>query len=155
MSRVLTPRTATVLGLLVALVAAPAAAARIVVNRGVDPARLGMTERQVRARLGKPDIAERAGTTTALVYRRRMLVVTLFRGHVSIVSTRSRRDRTATGVGPGSGLRALRRGVRGEHCGSKAGVYVCKIGSSRRGRRSTLFLVVHGRVDTVSVALAP
>ena len=65
------------------------------------------------------------------------------------------RERTSTGVGPGTSLRALRRRVRGEHCGRKAGVGVCKIGSSRSGRRSTVFLIEDGVVTTVSVALAP
>jgi hypothetical protein len=144
--------------LAVALVAAtPAApaAARIIVNRGVEPVRIGMSERQVRAKLGTADVREHSGATTSLVYRRRALVVTLLRGHVTIVSTRSRRERTSRGVGPGTALRSLRRRVAGEHCGAKVGVYLCKVGSSRKGRRSTVFLVVDGRVDTVSVALAP
>ena len=140
----------------VALLAAPAAApARIVLNRGVDPARIGMTAPQVRAKLGAPDITERSGSTTSLVYRSRKLVVTVLRGRVQIVSTRSRRERTVKGVGPGSPLRAVRRGVRGVRCGTKAGVLACKVGSSRPGRRSTVFLISGGVVDTVSVALAP
>jgi hypothetical protein len=143
------------LALLVALAAPAGAQARIVLNRGVDPARIGMTSKQVRAKLGAPDIVESSGTTTSLVYRSRELVFTLLRGRVQIVSTRSRRERTVKGVGPGSTLRAVRKGVPGAHCGAKAGVYVCKTGSSRRGRRSTVFLITDGVVDTVSVALAP
>jgi hypothetical protein len=100
---------------------ADGAAARIVLNRGVDPARIGMTARQLRAKLGTPDVTERSGSTTSLVYRSRKLVVTLLRGRVQIVSTRSRRERTAAGVGPGSPLRAVRRSVRGVRCGAKAG----------------------------------
>lgn len=131
------------------------AGARIVINRGVDPARIGMTERQLRGRLGKPDLAETAGSSKSLVYRRRKLVVTLFRGRVQIVSTRSHADRTAHGVGPGSTLSMLRKHLRGERCGEKVGVYSCKIGSSRKGRRSTVFLIESGRVATVSVAMTP
>ncbi|HEX4345063.1 MAG TPA: hypothetical protein VHZ31_05830 [Solirubrobacteraceae bacterium] len=139
-----------------AALALPAlAAATIVVDRGVDRARIGMTEHQLRAKLGKADVAERSGSSKSLVYRRRKLVVTLFRGRVQIVSTDARKDRTAGGVGPGSTLAALRRHVSGERCGEKVGVYSCKIGSSRRGRRSTVFLIEHGRVATVSVALTP
>lgn len=141
--------------LALSLALAPLASARIVVNRGVDPVRLGMTAGQVRAALGPADLVERSGATTGLIYRARKLVVTLVGARVQIVSTRSRRERTATGVGPGSSLRTLRRGLRGERCGTKAGVHVCKIGSSRRGRRSTVFLIVDGIVDTVSVARAP
>ena len=131
------------------------AAARIILNRGVEPARIGMTLREVRAKLGTADITERSGSTTALVYRARKLVVTVLRGRVQIVSTRSRRERTVSGVGPGSTVAAVRSRVRGARCGAKAGVVACKLGSSRRGRRSTVFLITDGIVDTVSVALAP
>ena len=140
---------------LLALGAPAVAQARIILNRGVEPARIGMTTKQVRAKLGAPDVLERSGTTTSLVYRSRKLVVTIVRGRVQIISTRSRRERTVTGVGPGSTLRVVRRKVRGVRCGSKAGVYVCKVGSSRKGRRSTVFLITDGVVETVSVALAP
>jgi hypothetical protein len=137
-------------------VALPAiAAARIVLDRAIGGVRVGMTARQVRAALGRADDVERSGSTSALVYRARKLVVTLRAGRVLIVSTRSRRERTAAGVGPGSTLRALRAGVGGTRCGAKAGVDFCKVGSSRSGRRSTVFLIVDGIVDTVSVARAP
>lgn len=141
--------------LMLALGTPAVAQARIILNRGVEPARIGMTSKQVRAKLGAPDVLERSGTTMSLVYRSRKLVVTIVRGRVQIISTRSRRERTVTGVGPGSTLQAVRRKVRGARCGSKAGVYVCKLGSSRKGRRSTVFLITGGVVDTVSVALAP
>ena len=138
-----------------ALAVAPAAGAAIVVNRGVDRARIGMTTRQVRAALGTPDLVERSGATAAMVYRSRRRLVRLVAGGVLRFAPGSRRAPTATGAGPGTTLRALRRRVSGEHCGRKAGVSVCKIGSSRSGRRSTVFLIVDGVVDTVSVALAP
>jgi hypothetical protein len=142
--------------LVLAVLLAPSLAeARIVVNRGVEPARIGMTSRELRAALGSADVVERSGATAALIYRSRGLVVTMLRGRVQIVSTRSRRQRTRTGVGPGTTLRALRRRISGERCGRKAGVHVCKLGSSRSGRRSTVFLIVGGIVETVSVALAP
>lgn len=144
-----------VIVLALALVLPARSEARIVVNRGVDPVRVGMTTRETRGALGRPDVTERSGETTALIYRSRKLVVTVVSGRVQIVSTRSRRQRTVTGAGPGTTLGALRRRVNGERCGSKAGVQVCKVGSSRRGRRSTVFLIVDGIVDTVSVALAP
>ena len=139
----------------VALLSPAPAQSRIVVNRGVDPVRIGMTPREVQAALGRPDVSERSGATVAMIYRSRMLVVTIVGGRVQIVSTRSRKQRTATGAGPGTPRSALRRRLSGEHCGRKAGVEVCKIGSSRSGRRSTVFLIVDGVVDTVSVALAP
>jgi hypothetical protein len=148
------PRSLAI-ALALALVSPAVAAARIVVNRGVGRARIGMTASQVRAVLGRPDDVERSGSTSALVYRSRKLVVTLSAGRVQIVSTRSRRERTSRGVGPGSTLRALRAGVGGTRCGAKAGVDFCKVGSSRSGRRSTVFLIVDGIVDTVSVARAP
>jgi hypothetical protein len=151
------PRILRALALTLALALAlpEGAVARIVVDRGVGGVRIGMTARQVRAALGRADDVERSGATSARIYRSRKLVVTLSAGRVQIVSTRSRRERTARGVGPGSTLRALRAGLRGERCGTKAGVDYCKVGSGRSGRRSTVFLLVGGIVDTVSVARAP
>jgi hypothetical protein len=146
---------ALALALALALTLPPTAAARIVVDRGIGRARIGMTARQVRAALGRADDVERSGSTSALIYRARKLVVTLSRGRVQIASTRSRRERTASGIGPRSTLRALRERVGGVHCGSKAGVDFCKVGSGRSGRRSTVFLLAGGIVDTVSVARAP
>jgi len=143
------------LAIVLALGAPARAQAKIVLNRGVEPARIGMTTQQLRAKLGAPDVAERSGSTTSLVYRSRKLVVTVLRGRVQIVSTRSRRERTASGVGPGSTLRAVRTRVPDARCGAKAGVFVCKLGSSRKGRRSTVFLIAGGVVETVSIALAP
>ncbi|MDX6718280.1 MAG: hypothetical protein QOJ63_534 [Solirubrobacteraceae bacterium] len=146
---------AVALAVALALAVPAVGVARIVVDRGIGPVRIGMTAREVRAALGRADDVARSGSTSALVYRSRKLVVTLSAGRVQIVSTRSRRERTAGGVGPGSTLRALRAGVRGTRCGSKAGVDFCKVGSGRSGRRSTVFLIVDGIVDTVSVARAP
>jgi hypothetical protein len=138
-----------------ALLLAPAgaASARIVVNRSIAGIGLGMTATEVRARLGAPELAIDSGRLRELVYRDRRLVVTLRGARVVIVSTRSRRERTARGIGPGSVSRAVGARVAHARCGAKAGVPFCRVGSIRRGRRSTTFQIEGGRVVTVTVAM--
>jgi hypothetical protein len=138
--------------LVIVLVGAAAASARITVNRGVAAIGLGMTAAEVRARLGKPSLDAVSGATRNYVYRRRALVVALVRSRVVIVSTRSPRERTAGGIGVGSTDADVRRRVRGARCAATADVQFCRVGSIRPGRRSTTFQIQQGRVVTVTVA---
>jgi hypothetical protein len=138
--------------LLAVLACAATAEARITVNRSVAGIGLGMTAKEVRARLGRPQLETVNGGLRDLVYRDRRLVVTLLRSRVVIVSTRNRRERTSRGVGPGSTSSAAARRVPGARCGSKAGVAFCRVGSTRPGRRSTTLQIEAGRVLTVTVA---
>ena len=117
------------------------ACARITVNRSVAGVGLGMTAAQVRAKLGAPALSTGTGGSRDLVYRDRGLVVTIAHARVVIVSTRSRHERTARGIGPGSTVAALQRRAPGARCGEKAGVQFCRIGSIRPGRRSTTFQI--------------
>jgi hypothetical protein len=141
--------------MLVSLLAPAAGAqARIVVNRSVAGIELGMTAREVVARLGRPTLSTAERGARNLVYRRRGLVVTLSHSRVVIVATRSRGERTrdGVGVGVGSSVRSVRRRVAGVRCGEKASVAFCRTGSSRAGRRSTTFQIESRRVVTVTVA---
>lgn len=133
-------------------VLAAGAEARITVNRGIGDVGLGMTAAEVRRTLGRASLETVSGRSRNLVYRRRALVVTLVGGRVVIVATRSRRERTRSGVGVGSTRAVVRSRLRGERCGTKAGVAFCRVGSVRPGRRSTTFQLERGRVVTVTIA---
>jgi hypothetical protein len=135
------------------LASAAPAPAQITVNRSIGGISLGMSAAAVRARLGAPPLATESGGLREFVYRDRRLVVTLQRARVVIVSTESRRERTARGIGPGSATRAVQARVAHARCGAKAGVAFCRVGSIRRGRRSTTLQLEGGRVVTVTVAL--
>ena len=134
-----------------AMFAAPADA-RITVNRSVAGVGLGMTAGEVRAKLGRPSLSTASDGARNLVYRSRKLVVTIVRSRVVLVSTRSRRERTAAGVGAGSSIAVVRARVARARCGVKAGVGFCRVGSVRAGRRSTTFQIEGGKVVTVTVA---
>lgn len=131
--------------------AAPADA-RIAVNRSVAGIGIGMTAKEVRAKLGRPTLSTVTEGARNLVFRKRALVVTLVRSRVVIVSTRSRRERTAAGIGVGSRVVILRERLPRARCGVKAGVGFCRVGSIRKGRRSTTFQIEDGKVVTVTVA---
>jgi outer membrane protein assembly factor BamE (lipoprotein component of BamABCDE complex) len=138
--------------LVLGVVGAAAASARITVNRGVGSIGLGMTAKQVRARLGAPSLESATGGSRNYVYRRRALVVSLVGSRVVIISTRNSRERTATGIGVGSTDADVLRRVAGARCATKADVRFCRVGSIRPGRRSTTFQIQQGRVVTITVA---
>lgn len=134
-----------------AFLAAHGAQARLTVNRSIAGIGLGMSAREVHRALGPPSLSTVSGGLRDDVYRSRKLVVTLSRSRVVLVATRSRRERTAHGIGVGSSARQLRAGLKRARCGVKAGVGFCRVGSARSGRRSTTFLLEAGRVITVTV----
>ena len=144
--------TAGALTLAAALALTGAAHARITLNRSVAGVGLGMTAKEVRAKLGRPSVTSVSDGARNLVYRPRALVVTLIAGRVVMVSTRNRRERTVAGVGVGATAATVRHRVSGVRCGERAGVGFCRVGSVRPGRRSTTFQIEAGRVVTVTVA---
>jgi hypothetical protein len=144
---------------LVLLLAVPAAQARIVVQQSIKGIRLGRTVSQVRARLGPPD---------RIVFRRdpiqgrvRVYAYGLTRAsfspgdasaRVNVITTRSRRERTARGVGVGSRRAQVAARVRGVRCRVEFGVDHCFVGSFVPGRRVTDFRIgPTGRVRSVTV----
>lgn len=114
-------RRLTLLALPVILVrglalAAPAGA-KVVVNRSIAGISPGLTAKQVRARLGRPDRVNRSGRAI-IGYgydaaRLRVFVSFALRSHrVDSVGTSSPRQRTGKGIGVGSSRRAVRRAYR-------------------------------------------
>jgi hypothetical protein len=147
------------LALAAALVLPAAADARVVPQRGMKGVRLGMTAEQVRARLGTPT---RAGTVRnpiigpTRVYRYGATRVafdgTSRRARVINLSTTSRRERLANGVGVGSTRAVVAVRVRGVKCAVEFGVDHCWLGAFRAGRVVTDFRIRRGRVALITVA---
>jgi hypothetical protein len=146
--------------LLVLLLPAGQASAKVT-WKGIGPARIGMTEAQVRARLGTPTSVKNSGTVVVeprkeeyvweFTYRGRKLKVALFRGRVIGVRTTSRAHRTSAGVGVGLSMRKARRRVKGERCDRAAGRFSCSV--ERNGR--VLEFVARGRkVGQIAVGRA-
>ena len=132
------------------LVLAAPAGAVLVVQQGMAGIRLGMTQAKVRAKLGKPVSVMRGsnefGRYTELRYRG--LRVT-FQGNASVtaISTTSRRERTARGIGVGSPVTAVRARVAGVRCTRGH----CLVGKLLPGRRATDFFLRKGRVSAITV----
>ena len=132
--------------------------ATIVVQRGMKGVRLGMTADDVRRVLGRPDKVGyprhpilgsfklyRYGATTISIHRSRS-------GTVFNLTTTSRRERTANGIGVGSSERAVDHGVRGSRCRTEFGYRHCYVGSYRPGRRVTDFAISRtGRVKRITI----
>jgi hypothetical protein len=137
-----------------AAIAAPAADATIVVQRGIAGVQLRMTKAQVRAKLGRP-MRVRMGTNefgsfTQLVYRR--VTVTFQSGsRVTNVRTTSRLERTSRAVAVGSTVAEVEARVKSVRCRNEAGFRHCFVGRFLPGRVVTDFRVRKGRVSSVSI----
>jgi hypothetical protein len=152
------------LGLLVgaALIALVApASATIVPGRGMAGVGLRMSEIQVRAKLGAPVRITRTRGTLGFVVTRlhyRLINVDLQRlggkPVVIRVLTTHPGERTASGVGVGSPVAAVRRLPR-VRCWWEGGARYCGIGSrAKPGSRFTMFWIsARRRVAVVSVSL--
>ena len=92
---------------------------------GIGKVRLGMTQAQVRRALGRHTVVNRrerrfGSLYLELAYDYSAYTVGFFgapgRLRVVSVATSLRRERTRSGLGVGTSLRALRRALRGERC---------------------------------------
>ena len=154
--------TRTLVLALLVLAALPAAASAVVVpQRGMKGVRIGDTVGEVRARLGTPDASavvdnEIIGRQRVFRYGRTRIS---FNGAtrtstVITMTTTSRRERLANGIGVGSTRRAVARRVRGVRCRIEFGVDHCQIGRSLPGRRVTDFLIGRNkRVKRITVGV--
>lgn len=139
---------------LIALALPASASARIVPQRGIAGANLDMTQPEIRAKLGKPDKVRHPtspifGQYTTWFYGGTS--VDMFShgdGKVFNVSTISRSEKTASGVGVGSTAAAVKKGVKGARCDTRH----CWVGRFEGGRKVTDFaLGKTGRVTRVTV----
>jgi hypothetical protein len=138
---------------LLAVLATPAPAA-IVPQRSISGIELDMTRQQVQARLGKPQAVGRVsspfGRALRLSYRFGRLVVRIGENdrRVFSVETSSRRERTRSGVGPGSSEARVRSRLPGVQCDEGA-TPACWLGGS--SSRHTIFRLDEGRVVSVDL----
>jgi hypothetical protein len=138
---------------LVVLTVPAAASARIVPQRGIAGANLDMSQPEIRAKLGKPDRVRHPtspifGEYTTWHYGR--TTVDMFRngdGRVFNVTTTSRTQRTASGVGVGSSTSQVKRGVKRVRCNSRH----CWVGRFEPGGKVTDFMLTGGRVTRVTI----
>jgi hypothetical protein len=143
-------------GAAAALVLPASASAFIQIDRGIAGARLGNSQGEVRAALGKPVrvIRDRNVFGPTLTFRYRGGLSVFFQGRrtVSAVFTTGRGDRTTRGVGVGSSERAVRRRVPGVTCDTVSGFRSCHTNEFLPGQRITDFRIRNGKVNRVAVS---
>jgi hypothetical protein len=138
------------------LASASAAQAVIQVQKGITGIRLGMSQAQVKAGLGRPFRTKTGhndfGPFTQFLYRGGITIT--FQGNASVtaVAITGQTDRTPNGVGVGSTETQVKAGVRGVKCQTLAAVRDCHVGAFRPGMRVTDFtLGPSGRVTRVTI----
>jgi hypothetical protein len=142
-------RLAAVAAAAVLVTTAAAATATIVPQKGMSGVVLGMTKAQVRARLGAP-----VGTGGGRWYYARVWVG--FRaGRATEITTTRSTERTRGGLGVDSTESALRASYLGLTCTSAPPFRRCRLGSGAPRTRVTDFMIGHGRVLQITVALLP
>jgi hypothetical protein len=125
------------------------ATATIVPQKGMSGVALGMTKAQVRARLGGP-----IGTGGGRWYYARVWVG--FRsGRATEITTTRSTERTNGGLGVDSTESSLRASYPGLTCAAATPFRRCRLGSGAPGTRVTDFMVGHGKVLQITIALLP
>ncbi|HEY6395914.1 MAG TPA: hypothetical protein VIX82_00520 [Solirubrobacteraceae bacterium] len=139
------------------LAAAPSAEAVIQVQRGISGIAIGMSAARVNEGLGTPSHVTTGtndfGPFTQFLYPGAITVTFQGNANVTAVSISSPTDRTVRGVGIGSTLKAVKHGVPGVRCQTFAGVTDCMIGKLIANQRVTDFMIRHGRVTRVTIAI--
>ena len=139
------------------LVVVPSASASIVINQSIAGVAIGMTQAQVVATLGPAKATTTSTDKTtgqpviSLEYN--TAIVDLMADKVVFVTTVSRSEKTANGVGVGVKEKTLRKKVKGLKCAGKKR-RLCVKGSGKPGTTGTIFTISKSKkVTSVSVAV--
>jgi hypothetical protein len=125
--------------------------------KSIGPVRVGMSEAQLRAKVGPPATVSYQGTIDAgprnepvyhFAYPRRKLVVVVSQKRVRNIRTTSRAHGTPLGIRVGTRTRDMRRRLRNENCGRAEGRLLCDV---LRGSSSIGFAAQGGRVREIHV----
>jgi hypothetical protein len=134
-------------------VTAASAEAGFRINRSMEGVRIGMSQAEVRDRLGRPARRELGPDFVNFRYRRPPLEVT-FKPRVITLFTRSPFVRGRADIGVGTSERRLRRVVRGLECQSAEGQRLCLVGGFDTGERSTVFVMRNRQVRSITISLS-
>lgn len=139
-----------------ALVTATPVQAVIRPQKGMAGVRLGMSQTEMRDRLGVPVRIKQGqndfGSYTQFIYPHSIAIT--FQGNRDItgISTRGRTEKTERGVGVGSTETAVKAKVGHVRCETISGSHTCHVGRFQAGRRVTVFLISkHGFVVSITV----
>lgn len=150
---------AYVLALTMLAVVPPLAEAAIVVQKGIAGVELGMSQDQVVALLGQPQDKRQSGepgvdpgVQTDFIYADGLTVsfVENMSGVISVSTTNSA-EKTASGVGVGSSVGALKREVDRLRCDRKRRPRECFVGRQVVGKKRTVFTMHKGKATRVAV----
>ena len=147
-------RFLTLLAVSAAVVIPASAHAAIVPQQGIAGVKLGQTAKKVRQIAGTPVrvVHGRNEIGSFTEYRYRGLTVNFFGGpRVTAVSTRSRTERTADGIGVGSTEAELTAAIPAVKCEMLGGFRSCTLGTLNPGHRVTDFSIHAGKVSRVVV----
>jgi hypothetical protein len=125
------------------------AQARIVVDKSIDGAKLGMSRAEVARILGRAKLEPGGGGEYE--YRHGSYQVIFTSGRASSIETFARNQRTANGLRVGASLAQVRAREPRVHCGSDNGEMDCYLGTIKRGHRYTDFFFENGRSSMTAV----
>ena len=147
---------ATGLAAACALALSGTAGATIVINRGIAGVNIGMTQAQVRAKLGKPAKVVHGknefGQYTEFRYPGYKIDFQQNATVTSIVTT-SAREHTPAGAGVGSTWAQVHAKVPHVQCSGSPKLGECHVGALLPGKRVTDFFFTLGKVDRVVVGI--
>lgn len=132
--------------------------ASIRINVGIDGVKIGQTQAQVRANLGKPTRTvkgtDQISSFTEFRYTALKMVVR-FQDNTNVtnITTTGLGDRTSTGVGVGSTEAEVKKGVKGVKCEQVDSTRrICLIFVNRTARGTT-FRLRNGKVNEINVGV--
>jgi hypothetical protein len=115
--------------------------------------RLGMTQADVRERLGRPARRERGPDFVNWRYRLPAMQLT-FKPRVVTLFTRSPFVRGRQDIGVGTHERRLTRVVPRLQCDTAEGQRLCVVGGFDAGERSTVFVMRRRQVTSITITIS-